>query len=172
MEQHGGWITCQSEPGKGTTFRIYFPAVDDSPVLKTPETSSESVPAGEQVLLVDDENYVRDLGKRILEQAGYTVITAANGREALEIYEREQSNIALVVLDLIMPVMGGEECLEEFLKINPHVKEIVSTGHSLDARERLRLNAYVRGFVNKPYEVRQLVQIVEQVLEKVSEPRD
>ena len=85
--------------------------------------------------MVDDEEYVRDLGKRILERAGYTVITASNGKEALEIYAREQSNIGLVVLDLIMPQMGGEKCLEELLKINPKMKVVVSSGHSLDPKE-------------------------------------
>jgi two-component system, cell cycle sensor histidine kinase and response regulator CckA len=115
--------------------------------------------------LVDDEEYVRDLGKRILEREGYTVITAANGKEALEIYAKEQSSIALVVLDLIMPQMEGKKCLEELLKINLHVKVIVSTGHSLDARERLLLGTLARGFVNKPYEVRQMVQTVKGVLD-------
>ncbi len=96
VEQHGGWITCESELGKGTTFRVYFPAIEESPVVRKPEPPAETVPGGEKILLVDDEEYVRDLGKRILERAGYTVITAANGKEALEIYTREQSNIALV----------------------------------------------------------------------------
>ena len=165
VEQHGGWMTCESEPGKGTTFSVYLPAIEESPVVRKPEPVAETVPGNEKILLVDDEEYVRDLGKRILERAGYTVITAANGKEALEIYAREQSNIALVVLDLIMPQMEGKKCLEELLKINPDVKVIVSTGHSLDARESLLLGALARGFVNKPYEVRQMVQTVREVLD-------
>ncbi|MDQ7785743.1 MAG: response regulator, partial [Desulfomonilaceae bacterium] len=100
-----------------------------------------------------------------LERAGYTVISAANGKEALEIYAREQSGISLVVLDLIMPQMSGEKCLEGLLKINPHVKVIVSSGHFLDARERLLLGVQAKGFVNKPYEVGQLVHVVKGVLD-------
>jgi two-component system, cell cycle sensor histidine kinase and response regulator CckA len=115
--------------------------------------------------LVDDEEYVRDLGKRILERAGYTVITAANGKEALDVYAKEQQNIALVVLDLIMPQMEGKQCLQELLKVNRHVRVIVSTGHSLDARERLHVGSLAKGFVNKPYEVRQMVQTVREVLD-------
>ncbi len=164
VEQHGGWITCESEPGKGTTFRLYFPIIKESMADQKPEPLAETVPGAEKILLVDDEELVRDLGKRILERAGYTVITAANGKEALEIYSREQSNIGLVVIDLIMPQMGGEKCLEELLKINPYVKVIVSSGHSLDARECLHLGSLARGFVNKPYEVGQLVQAIERVL--------
>ena len=92
------------------------------------------------------------------------VITAANGKEALEIYSRERSNIALVVLDLIMPQMEGKKCLEELLKINRYKKVIVSTGQSWDARESLLLGSLARGFVNKPFEVGQMVQTVKGVL--------
>jgi two-component system, cell cycle sensor histidine kinase and response regulator CckA len=165
VEQHGGWITCKSEPVKGTTFTLYFPAIKDSSAVRERDQVAGTVPGAEKILLVDDEEYVRDLGKRILERASYAVITAANGKDALEIYAREQPNIALVVLDLIMPQMGGEKCLKELLKINPHVKVIVSTGHSPDAPERLQLGALAKCFVNKPYEVRQLAQTVREVLE-------
>ena len=145
--------------------RCIFQPSKNHPWSRSLNPVAETVPGKEKILLVDDEEYVRDLGKRILERAGYTVITAANGKEALEIYAREQSNIALVVLDLIMPQMEGKQCLEELLKINPQVKVIVSTGHSLDARESLLLGALARGFVNKPYEVRQMVQTVKEVLD-------
>jgi PAS domain S-box-containing protein len=165
VEQHDGWITCESEPGKGTTFRIYFPAIEASPVDKKPESPAETTPGAEKILLVDDEEYVRDLGKRILERAGYEVITASNGREALDIYVREQSNVGVVVLDLMMPQMSGERCLEELLRINPRLKVVVSTGHALDSTQSLRLTALASGFVNKPYEMRQMVQVVKMVLE-------
>ncbi len=164
VEQHGGWITCRSELAKGTTFTVYFPAIKDSPAVRETRPQATSASGAEKILLVDDEEYVRDLGKRILEYAGFIVVTAANANEALEIYSRERSNIALVVLDLIMPQMGGAKCLEELIKIDPDVKVIVSTGHSMDAPERLQLGSLARGFVSKPYEVRQMVQAVRKVL--------
>ncbi len=165
VEQHGGWITCQSELGIGTTFRIYFPAVEEPLAVRKSEIPADTDPGGEKILLVDDEEYVRDLGKRILERVGYRVITAANGKEALDKYAREQSNIALVILDLVMPQMGGEKCLEELLKINPQLKVIISTGHSLNAQAHLHLGVLVKGFVNKPYEALQMMQTVKRVLE-------
>ena len=165
VEQHGGWITCESERGSGTTFRVYFPIIEESPVLEKPAPVSAAVTASERILLVDDEELVRDLGKRILERAGYTVITAANGKEALEIYAREQSNIGLVVLDLIMPQMGGEKCLQELLKIDPTLKVVVSSGHSLDQKERDSLDDRARGFVNKPYHLKEFLEVVREVLD-------
>jgi signal transduction histidine kinase/ActR/RegA family two-component response regulator len=165
VEQHGGWITCQSELGKGTIFRIYVPAIVEAPVAEKPVSAAEAVPAWGKILLVDGEEYVRGLAKRILEREGYPVTTASNGKEALQIYSREHSDIALIVLDLIMSQMSGEKCLEELLKINPHVKVIISSGHFQEAPERLPLGAMARGFVNKPYDVKQLVQTVRAVLD-------
>ena len=82
--------------------------------------------ATETILLVDDEELVRDLGKRILERSGYTVLTAANGKEALDLYNREMGKISLVILDLIMPEMGGKQCLEELLKIDPKARVLIA----------------------------------------------
>jgi len=166
VEQHGGWIGCQSEPGKGTTFTVYLPATEESLKVRGAQAAPEIIPGETKILLVDDEDYVRELGRRILEHAGYTVITASNGVEGLETYAKEQTSIALVVLDLIMPQMSGEKCLEELLKINPRVRAIVSTGHSLDQRELLRLGAVAKGYVNKPYELMQMVRTVREVLDR------
>jgi len=160
VEQHGGWITCRSQPGKGATFTVHFPVIKDSSVIREPEPLGETVPGTGKILLVDDEEYVRDLGKRILERVGYTVITAANGKDALEIYTTEKSSVALVILDLVMPQMGGRKCLEALLKINPHLKVVLSTGHPLAPTERDRLGAHAKGFVNKPYEVKQFLEVV------------
>jgi two-component system cell cycle sensor histidine kinase/response regulator CckA len=164
VEQHGGWITCESEPGKGTAFKVYIPVIERAPVTEKSVLAVGKAPSSKMILLVDDEEHVRDLAKRILERAGYVVITAVNGSEALEIYEHEQAKIALVVLDLVMPRMGGEKCLEELVRINPYVKVVVSSGHSLDSRERDHLGAYAKGFVSKPYQMRQFLDVVKGVL--------
>ena len=164
VEQHGGWLSHESEPGKGTTFRIYFPTIAEATAIDMPVPEVRTFSDSERILLVDDEDYVRDLGKRILERAGYDVITASNGFEALEVYAREKSNVVLVILDLIMPQMGGEKCLEEMLKINPEVKVVISSGHSLDSNEQEHLIKYAKGFITKPYQIQHLLGVVKQFI--------
>ena len=122
IKSHGGCISCHSQPGAGTVFKIYFPATDVKIALDTASTLEMPSFGTETILLVDDEETIRDLGKEILTTLGYKVLTASNGREALAVYANVQDDVSLVVLDLIMPQMGGKQCLEELLRINPKVK--------------------------------------------------
>ena len=118
------------------------------------------------ILLVDDDDHVRDLGERILKRAGYEVLTAGNGKEALQLYKREGGAIALVILDLVMPEMGGKECLDELLKIDPEAKVIISTGASGDDDLVEVVKCDAKGLVNKPYEISQLLHAVQAALEE------
>lgn len=118
------------------------------------------------ILLVDDNDHVRDLGARILKRAGYDILTAVNGKEALKIYTKEHGTIALVILDLIMPEMGGKECLGVLLKFDPEAKVIISTGASADDELKEAVKPYARGLVNKPYEISQLLHAVQAALEE------
>ena len=119
----------------------------------------------ETILLVDDEDLVRDLGEMILGESGYKVLVARNGREALEIYRKEGQSISLVILDLIMPVMGGMECLKQLLKNDPRVNVVVASGYSADAsvKETIRMGA--KGFVMKPFRLK-LLREVRRVLDE------
>jgi CheY-like chemotaxis protein len=150
IEQHRGLVTCDSKPGHGTTFKIYFPAAESRRSVKA---SVQAQPLGgtETILLVDDEEYVRDLASRLLEHAGYRVITAGNARMALDLYEQKRNDIALVILDLIMPKMGGRQCLQELLKIEPSLRVLIASGYS-DAENREELvRSGAKGFVGKPF---------------------
>ncbi len=154
VKQHGGHVACYSEVGLGTTFRVYLPVYSAEEEV-VPESWGQ-MPAGgtETILLVDDEDLVRQLGERILVKSGYSVLAAANGTEALEIYTREKDRIALVILDLMMPKIGGKDCLERLLKIDPRVKVLVATGYAADAVTRACVELGAKGFVPKPFRFR------------------
>ncbi len=166
VSQHGGFIRCYSEVGRGTTFNVYLPAIQS--LVEPGVETSEVMPAfgTETILLVDDEAFVRDLGERILSKAGYTILTAANGIDALDIYRKKGKQIDLVILDLIMPKMGGEGCLKELLKIDPGVKILVASGYAPDAAAGKPLALGARGFVSKPFGVRELLRQVRKALDE------
>ena len=166
VRQHGGHVACDSKPGLGTTFKIYLPVIKGEPKLTAPIDEKGLLVGKETVLLVDDEEMVRDLGKRILERSGYTVLSAANGQEALQLYKREQGRISLVILDLIMPQMGGKECLEELLTIEPRVKVLIATGYAAEGQTKDTIETGARGFVGKPYDMKQMLQAVREVLDE------
>ncbi|MEW6352278.1 MAG: PAS domain S-box protein [Thermodesulfobacteriota bacterium] len=160
VKQHGGHIMCYSEPGAGTTFKVYFPALRAAGGAPPSETKPEPRGGTETVLLVDDEEMIRDLASRILTRAGYEVITACNGKEALETYQARRDEISLVILDLIMPEMGGRECLEMLLSLDHDVRVVIASGYSADGSAKDTLSAGARGFLRKPYEVRQVLDVV------------
>jgi two-component system cell cycle sensor histidine kinase/response regulator CckA len=163
VEQHGAFISCSSRPQLGTEFKIYFPVTETDNSGK-PFDKVEEIPEGKTILLVDDEQLVRDLGARILKKAGYTVVTASNGKDALKFYETHAKTISLVILDLVMPVMSGKKCLKKLLKLDPKIKVIIASGCSArhEAEEALRLGAI--DFVSKPYDIQKFVHAVRDVL--------
>ncbi len=165
VKQHKGHIICYSEPERGTTFKIYFPV---SEMGRTKESSGEEAllrGGKETILLVDDEEFLTELGSAILTRFGYEVLIAANGREALEIYQRERERISLVILDLIMPEMDGKACLREILNIDPKAKVVIASGYSENAPIKGTAALGTRGFVEKPYNLKKLIQKVREVLD-------
>jgi len=150
----------------GTTFRVYFPVLamemesDPAITMEMPAFGTETI------LLVDDEEFVRDSAKETLKWAGYRVLTASNGKEALELYQSKKDDISLVVLDLIMPEMGGGRCLQELLKIDPKVRVLVASGYSANGPTKEAIEAGAKGFIDKPFDARQLLRAVRRVLDK------
>ncbi len=108
---------------------------------------------------------VSDVIRRILERTGYTVLSVANGREALNLYEKERDSISLVILDLIMPRMGGIQCLEKLREIDPKAKILVTTGHSTIGVRKAAIEAGAKGFVYKPFTMKQMLTAVREVLD-------
>ena len=166
VQQHGGHIVCDSEPGKGTTFRICFPALGREGSAPEPTAEPTKFPRGtETVLLVDDEDFVRDFGERILRRHGYKVLVARNGKEALEIYRIEKNNISLVILDLVMPEMGGKQCMKELREINPAVRVLVASGYESGSSPSDAREIGAAGFVRKPFNAAQILRNVRQIID-------
>ena len=169
VKSHKGYITCESEPGQGTSFKIYFPVIENETATRGKEEAEGPLEGGsEAILLVDDEENIRQLGKEVLTSYGYTVMTAPDGESALEIYLKEYERIELVILDLSMPGMGGKKCLEGLMKINPQTKVIIASGYSVNGPTRGAIEAGAKAFVGKPYEVSQILKVVREVLDKPS----
>ena len=167
VKNHDGRITCRSTPGKGTCFRIYLPAVEPSREKKPVEEKKGVQEGNETILLVDDEEAVRKTGKERLERAGYTVLTASGGEMALDIYRQKTSKIHLVLLDLIMPGMGGISCLYELLQTDPGVKVVIISGYSPDEETMEVIEACTNGYLRKPYTGEQLLNTVRKALDGV-----
>ena len=167
VKNHDGRITCRSIPGKGTSFRIYLPAVEPSREKKPVEEKKGDLRGNETILLVDDEEAVRQSCKEGLERAGYTVLTASGGEKALDVYRQKQLNIHLVLLDLIMPGMGGISCLYELLQTDPGVKVVIISGYSPDEETMEVIEACTNGYLRKPYTGDQLLSTVRKALDGV-----
>ncbi len=165
VEDHGGHIICESILGKGTSFKIYFPPISQIDGLAEREKERPLPQRGSgTILLVDDEEVLSRYGKEMLSRFGYEVITASNGKEALEIYNREKEKINLVILDLVMPDMGGKECLKRLININPDLKVIVATGYALEDTEKVELETIAKGLIQKPYEIEDMLNLIKKVL--------
>ena len=168
IKNHGGHIGVESTIGEGTTFYVYLPASDDEPAPVEPPVRHTADGESARILLMDDEDDIRQLGKRLLSHAGYTVELAKDGHEAIRLYSEareRQEPFDLVILDLTIPGgMGGEETILELRAIDPDVKAIVSSGYSTEAQ----MADYVRyGFdavIPKPYQLDDMRNVVFQTL--------
>jgi PAS domain S-box-containing protein len=166
VAKHDGHITCYSEPDNGTVFRIFLPAIETAEKLELKTWEKESPPEGtETILIVDDESLVRNLGERILARFGYNILTASDGESALDIYKKNRNAISLIILDLIMPGMGGKRCLEELFKIDPAIKILITSGYSTDGDIDFAMEAGARGFIKKPFDINQMLESIRRVLD-------
>ena len=165
VKSHHAHIHCYSEPGVGTTFNIYFPVSTEESIIGSETQTDLPAGHGENLLLVDDDQSIVKVGRKILTNFGYCVLSASNGAEAVDIYNEKKDSIDLVVLDLIMPLMGGRECLARILSLNPKAKVVIASGYSADGRLESVLDEGAQAVISKPYEARQILQTVRQVLD-------
>ncbi len=167
VRQHDGQIVCDSTLGRGTTFRVFLPALPPGEEATTAqETALEEVLSGQEtILLVDDEEDLRELGARTLSGMGYRVLTAASGEQALEVFARRGPEIDLVILDLSMPGMGGHKCLLRLLETDPKTKVVIASGYAATGLVQKSLAAGARAFVPKPFRLADMLSVVRRVLD-------
>lgn len=163
VRNHGGYVDVSTEMNKGTEFRIFLPAARDNGEAKSAASADLPRGQGERVLVVEDEPMLRELLVDVLTGNGYAALTAANGKEALEVYRRERDSIRLVILDMIMPEMDGAAAFRALRDVDPSLRILISSGFSQD-RSVQRLLSEGAGFIGKPYQTEELLKVVAQHL--------
>jgi two-component system cell cycle sensor histidine kinase/response regulator CckA len=164
VQQHNASIRVYSEPGRGTMFRIYFPAVrDEAPTAVAPDEATSVGPASGRILLVEDNHDVRAMTQRILASLGYDVIPAENGKRALDLF-KQHSDIRLVITDVIMPDLNGVALYQMLKSKNPRLKVLYMSGYTDDIIASHGLTQEEAPLITKPFTVRQLKEKVEKIL--------
>jgi len=161
---HHGAITVTSSPGEGTSIRVFFPLKEDAAAVAATETGEAWQGAG-TVLLVDDEEPVRKVVRKMLEKAGFDVLVARDGLEAMQIYVEKGQDIRLVLLDLTMPQMDGEETLGEIRRIRPEARVVLASGYTEQEVIRRFRGKGISGFVHKPFKFTPLMAVLQKALE-------
>jgi PAS domain S-box-containing protein len=167
VKSHEGIANVYSEPGKGTTFKVYLPAADASSDSQLSQTRQITMPRGhgETVLVVDDETSILAITSQTLEHFGYRVLNAHDGAEAVAIYAEKRHEIAVVLTDMMMPIMGGTSLVSVLLRINPAIKIVTSSGlHSNGGNSSSK--AGIKHFLTKPYTAETLIKTIGAVLEE------
>lgn len=165
VKNHDGFINVLSEKGAGATFNIYLPASEKEPEEVHPRAKGNDILYGKgTILLVDDESMIINVGQKMLEKLHYSVFAACDGKDAIDLYEKRKEEIDLVILDMIMPGMGGAETFECLKAIDANVRVLLSSGYSIDGQAAEILNRGCSGFLQKPFTMEELSWKVHEVL--------
>jgi two-component system cell cycle sensor histidine kinase/response regulator CckA len=165
VKSHAGYIDVESEKGCGTTFNIHLPA-SGREIQKTVSNTGQVIEGSGTILLVDDEEMVLDVSAKLLKHLGYKVLKAKGGRETVEIYDANKDKIDLVILDMIMPDMGGGQTFDSIKELNPNVKVLLSSGYSIDGQARQILQRGCDGFIQKPFSMKHLSGRIRELLDR------
>jgi PAS domain S-box-containing protein len=165
VKNHDGMISVHSEKGHGAQFDIYLPAVEKPVEAVEEKVEAQTVAGSENILLVDDEQMILEIGKAMLIELGYHPLAASNGREALEIYAQNKGKIDLVILDMIMPAMGGGETYDRLKALDPGAKVLLASGYSLSGEAAQILSRGCNGFIQKPFNLEDLSLKIREVMD-------
>lgn len=167
IKQHKGYISCYSEPGKGTTFKVYLPAIKTDNVAETDTEETRTIRGGtETVLVAEDEEIVRTLVRHVLEEMGYRVIEAAGGEEALEKFMMNRDEVGLLLFDFIMPGMNGLEAYEKIKQTRPDIKVLFTSGYPEEYIYKRKILSQGLEFISKPASPAELLRKVREILDK------
>ena len=164
IKNHDGFINVYSEKGKGATFNIYLPASESEVSGQKSEISEDVRHGNETVLLVDDEDIIIEVGQEMLNLMGYQALVARSGKEAIKIYEKYKDKINLIILDMIMPDMGGGKTYDRIKEINPDIKVLLSSGYSIEGQATEILKRGCNGFIKKPFNIKELSHKIREIL--------
>jgi two-component system cell cycle sensor histidine kinase/response regulator CckA len=164
VKQSGGYVWVESEVGRGSTFSIYLPRVEEDPTRVSAARNPTARPRSATVLLVEDEEAVRRVTRKMLERSGFTVLEASNGEEALEVCAERVGSIDLLVTDVVMPGMGGRELVERFSTLRPGIRVLFMSGYTDEAVEKYGALAPGASFIQKPFPPELLVSRVMEML--------
>jgi len=164
IKNHGGIIDVSTKKGEGSTFDVYLPA-SEKEAPREKELREEILGGKETIFLVDDEDMIIDTGREMLEEMGYTVLPAKSGMEAIDIYRERGDQISMVILDMIMPQMGGGDTYDRLKELDPQVKVLLSSGYSLDDQAAEILGRGYSGFIQKPFDMKEISHKIRGILD-------
>jgi len=163
LKSHDGYIEVESNQGSGCTFNIYLPASEKRP-LDLPATTTHIIKGSGTILLVDDEEMVLDVSVKMLKKMGYTALAVQSGKEAVDVFKENKDKIDLVILDMIMPDIGGGEVYDRIKAINPGVKVLLSSGYSIGGQATEIMKRGCDGFIQKPFKANELAGKLKEIL--------